>query len=409
MKHEFDTNNAARNDGKSIFNPQSILIVMLLLLVGTPTHAERIWYQPTPYPTSVTRGVHVWDGWVTNLYFNKAFIQDEKLQLGGWGDLYRTYIKLDTTGLPKNVTQAVIGFMPSAKGDSSTPTKANVYLVTGDWAPSMTWTTQPTATYLGWLSAPVPNQWWAFAITPWYNEWRNGTNNGFRIDPQSNNNNVDLFRSSRYASDGYRPLLQLDFTPPVPTPQLKIPLPGNVSWLVTTEIGGHDCTGDYDDKHDGPNYFAIDFSWRNKDAQGNRVYAQPAAGGAIPIMAAAAEKVTQVGIDPAHPNGYFAVLDHDADGTVATGFSTRYLHMKYPPSVYIGQVVAQGDRLGWMGSTGNSTGDHLHFGVRYNDDGSAARPELTYVTMDSWILKSFQTECANGDFIRYYRSTNRTY
>ena len=117
----------------------------------------------------------------------------------------------------------------------------------------MTWATQPAATYLGWHAGPIPNQWWAVPITSWYNAWRNGTNYGLRIDPQSNSNNFDLFRSSRYTSDGYCPLLQLDFTPPVPTPQFKVPLTGNVSWLVTTEVGGHDCTGDYDTAHDGAN------------------------------------------------------------------------------------------------------------------------------------------------------------
>jgi len=96
-------------------------------------------------------------------------------------------------------------------------------------------------------------------------------------------------------------------------------------------------------------------------------------------MAAAAGKVAQVGNDPSALHGYFAVLDHDGDGNASTGFSTRYLHMKYPLSVNVGQSVAQGDRLGWMGSTGNSTGDHLHFSVRYNDDGSATRSELRYV------------------------------
>jgi murein DD-endopeptidase MepM/ murein hydrolase activator NlpD len=53
------------------------------------------------------------------------------------------------------------------------------------------------------------------------------------------------------------------------------------------------------------------------------------------------------------------------------GFSTRYMHMTHY-IVYPGQYVAQGQVIGYCGSTGASSGPHLHFGVYYN--GVAVNP-----------------------------------
>ena len=55
-----------------------------------------------------------------------------------------------------------------------------------------------------------------------------------------------------------------------------------------------------------------------------------------------------------------------ADGSV-----TLYGHMS-SLAVSVGQTVKQGDVIGYVGSTGNSTGPHLHFEVRIN--GSTTDP-----------------------------------
>lgn len=44
------------------------------------------------------------------------------------------------------------------------------------------------------------------------------------------------------------------------------------------------------------------------------------------------------------------------------GFFTRYAHMR-TLTVSAGQSVSQGQQVGWMGTTGNSTGVHLHFEI----------------------------------------------
>jgi murein DD-endopeptidase MepM/ murein hydrolase activator NlpD len=55
--------------------------------------------------------------------------------------------------------------------------------------------------------------------------------------------------------------------------------------------------------------------------------------------------------------GLFVIIDHNID------YVTLYAHLS-EVLVQEGQVVAQGDILGKVGSTGNSTGPHLHFEIR---------------------------------------------
>lgn len=63
--------------------------------------------------------------------------------------------------------------------------------------------------------------------------------------------------------------------------------------------------------------------------------------------------------------GIFVVIDHNID------YITLYAHLT-ETFVKEGDVVAQGDIIGTIGSTGNSTGPHLHFEIR--DFGRRANP-----------------------------------
>lgn len=57
--------------------------------------------------------------------------------------------------------------------------------------------------------------------------------------------------------------------------------------------------------------------------------------------------------------GYLIVIDH------GNGFQTAYAHLS-AVAVGCGQSVFQGSYIGAMGSTGNSSGPHLHFELIYN-------------------------------------------
>ncbi|WP_135853322.1 M23 family metallopeptidase [Halorussus salinus] len=57
--------------------------------------------------------------------------------------------------------------------------------------------------------------------------------------------------------------------------------------------------------------------------------------------------------------GYYVSIDHGG------GWTSIYCHMQ-ERYVSNGQTVSEGQQIGEMGSTGNSTGPHVHFAIRYN-------------------------------------------
>ena len=76
-----------------------------------------------------------------------------------------------------------------------------------------------------------------------------------------------------------------------------------------------------------------------------------------PIYAARSGQVTTAtyGTDA----GYYVSINH------GDGFASVYMHMTHYV-VSAGQYVSQGQLIGYVGSTGASTGPHLHFGISYN-------------------------------------------
>ncbi len=75
-----------------------------------------------------------------------------------------------------------------------------------------------------------------------------------------------------------------------------------------------------------------------------------------PVMAAAGGVVVFAGLHPQY--GYMVDIDHGND------LVTRYAHCS-KLLVREGDVVQRGHKIGEVGSTGRSTGPHLHFEVRF--------------------------------------------
>lgn len=362
-------------------------------------------------------------------------------------DRYLSYLKFDMTGLPRTVDYASLWLFAFPAGGSYTSSPYAVCQNLSAWSSSGVWTSIPSiGTCYGWYAAPSGSQWstsWVEypGYMNWYNQWQSdpSSNYGVMLYSQDTDYVLDLFVNSRYANYAYdpnadtlRPAFSLTFTQPAGMPDFKMPLPGvlgplKLTWLVTNEVGGYECMGSTpwpDTAHQDNNYFSIDISWRNKD--GNGVASQYGQYN-TPVLAAASGKVIDVGggNNVGDFNGFYIVIDHDGDGNINTGFSTRYLHLKQSAARANGALLAkgdsvnQGDQIGIVGTTGKdangvstSTAEHLHFGVRYQNQGYSYIPELSKVIMEGMLLKSYQTECevdANGvptKRIRYYNSTN---
>ncbi len=77
-----------------------------------------------------------------------------------------------------------------------------------------------------------------------------------------------------------------------------------------------------------------------------------------PVLASAPGVVTKV-VSLTSSYGRYLIIDHGA------GYTTLYAHLDRH-AVTVGTVVDQGDLVGYLGTTGNSTGPHLHFEQRRN-------------------------------------------
>ena len=86
----------------------------------------------------------------------------------------------------------------------------------------------------------------------------------------------------------------------------------------------------------------------------------PAPGG-TPIYAAKDGVVTTVNANKnASSYGYYCIINH------GSGYATLYAHQNQVPIVREGQTVKKGQVIGYVGTTGRSTGNHLHFELRVN-------------------------------------------
>jgi murein DD-endopeptidase MepM/ murein hydrolase activator NlpD len=97
-----------------------------------------------------------------------------------------------------------------------------------------------------------------------------------------------------------------------------------------------------------------------------------------PIFSVATGKVVHLG-----PNGAFGnliILEHPGN------YRTYYAHLSgYNAELEVGNEVRRGLEIGYVGSTGRSTGPHLHFELR--KDGVYVDPYAVKTQLDLWNMR----------------------
>jgi len=105
------------------------------------------------------------------------------------------------------------------------------------------------------------------------------------------------------------------------------------------------------------------------------------------VVAAAAGTVTRVANLGSTSYGRWIEISH------GNGYTTRYAHLS-AQSVGVGQTVRQGQKIGNVGSTGGSTGPHLHYEQRHN--GAAVRASFDGVGAAYFGTRNYKSDNACG-------------
>jgi murein DD-endopeptidase MepM/ murein hydrolase activator NlpD len=151
-------------------------------------------------------------------------------------------------------------------------------------------------------------------------------------------------------------------SPALAAPTFKVPFPCGQSWSGQT-------------RSDHSPAYAVDFN--RTDDLGDPVVAS--APGTV-------DRVTDLG---GTSYGKYVRINHGG------GYSTYYAHLN-GFNVSVGQTVGYGKVLGWVGSTGGSTGPHVHYEQRLN--GSDIQVRFNGTLGLYWGTKTYTSDngCSSG-------------
>jgi hypothetical protein len=152
------------------------------------------------------------DLWITDTYsYNSDYgVDDDKLQVGGWGDKYYSLIQFDLANGPVNADSATLYLYSFASPNDGTYISMYLDRVTQPWNEDTGWYSRPASVEMSIIPAPVPGQWYPINVTSLYNNWKKGLypNYGIQLRPtQWCCRDSANFRSSDYSNAAYRPKL----------------------------------------------------------------------------------------------------------------------------------------------------------------------------------------------------------
>jgi murein DD-endopeptidase MepM/ murein hydrolase activator NlpD len=97
-----------------------------------------------------------------------------------------------------------------------------------------------------------------------------------------------------------------------------------------------------------------------------------------PVFSVADGKVAYIGFNGAY--GKLIIIDHPGN------YRTYYAHLSnYNNELMVGNDIRRGMEIGYVGSTGRSTGPHLHYELRKN--GIYVDPYNSKIQLDLWTMR----------------------
>jgi murein DD-endopeptidase MepM/ murein hydrolase activator NlpD len=121
-----------------------------------------------------------------------------------------------------------------------------------------------------------------------------------------------------------------------------------------------------------------------------------------PILAAGSGTITYIGVKGGYGN--YVQIKHNSD------YSTAYGHAsKFNKKFKNGSKVSQGDVIAYVGTTGRSTGPHLHFELIYK--GNQVNPSKVKATSGLKLVGKdlVQFELTKKDIDKYRKNTSNQY
>lgn len=149
------------------------------------------------------------DTYYGNVYLTTGMPTAEWIHVGGWGDMYRSYVQIDVSSLPPAANTVSAELQLYITNASVADPLLRIYRIDSAWTDvGVTIAAQPSVTYLN--EAPrnaTTGTWYRLDITNLYKEWKNGTrtNFGVMLEPGYTVNSAYTFASSEAPTAAQRP------------------------------------------------------------------------------------------------------------------------------------------------------------------------------------------------------------